>query len=189
MRKILTAITLSTLLAAPALAQSVTYNIDPTHTFPQFSYSHIGLSKQTLRFNKTSGTVTLDEKAKEASVDIEIDMTSIDTGFALFDEHIQSDEFFNTEKFPKATFKSTQVIYVDNQPTKIEGDLTIKDVTKPVTLEVTHFASMLHPMLEKPAIGANAKTTILRSDFDVGHLVPAVSDEVTINISLEAIAE
>ena len=93
MKKILTAIALSSLLSAPALAQSVTYAIDSTHTFPQFSYDHMGLSKQNLRFDKTTGTVTYDAKAQTAAVDIQIDMKFVSTGFTMFNEHIQGEDF------------------------------------------------------------------------------------------------
>ncbi len=187
--KILAAIALSSLVSAPALAQSVNYSIDPTHTFPQFSYDHMGLSKQTLRFNKTTGTVSLDAKAQKASVNIEIDMKSVDTGFVMFDGHIQGEDFLNTEKYPTATFKSTNVIFADGKPSKVEGDLTIKDVTKPVVLDITHFVNTSHPMLNKDSIGANATTVIKRSEFNADAYTPGVGDEVTINVSLEAVAE
>lgn len=189
MKKILTAIALSSLLSAPALAQSVTYAIDSTHTFPQFSYDHMGLSKQNLRFDKTTGTVTYDAKAQTAAVDIQIDMKFVSTGFTMFNEHIQGEDFLNTAKFPTATFKSTKVVFADGKPSKIEGDLTIKDVTKPVVLDVTHFTNTEHPMLKKDAIGANATTVIKRTEFNAGAYAPGVGDEVTINVSLEAVAQ
>ena len=190
MKTIINAIVLSSaFITGTALAQSVTYGIDSTHTFPQFSYDHMGLSKQNLRFDKTTGTVTYDAKAQTASVDIEIDMKSVSTGFTMFNEHIQGEDFFNTAKFPTATFKSTKVIFADGKPSKIEGDLTIKDVTKPVVLDVTHFVNTSHPMLNKDSIGANATTKISRTEFNAGAYAPGVGDEVTINVSLEAIAQ
>lgn len=176
-------------ISAPALAAPETYVIDPTHTYPRFSYSHFGLSTQLSRFDKTSGTVVLDKAAKTASVDIVIDMKSVDTGYATFNEHIQGEDFLDTAKYPTATFKSTKVVFEGDKPASIEGNLTIKGVTRPVTLKVTSFASMPHPMLKKDAIGADASAVIKRSEFNAGKYAPNVGDEVTLDISLEAIAK
>ena len=163
------------------------FNIDNTHTFPRFSYSHFGFSKQLSRFNKTSGTVTWDKEARTAAVDITIDMKSVDTGVELFDGHIQGEDFLDTANYPTATYTSNKVVFEGDQPTRIEGTLTIKGVSKPVTLTVTSFKTMPHPMLKKDAIGANATTVIKRSDFNAGKYAPNVSDEVTLDIALEAI--
>ena len=182
-------IALATGLATPALAAPETYVIDPTHTFARFSYSHFGLSTQLSKFNKTSGTVVLDKAARTASVDIVIDTTSVDTGYATFNEHIQAPDFLDTAQFPTATFKSTKVDFAGDKPTAIHGNLTIKGVTKPVTLKVTNFVNMPHPMLKKDAIGADATTVIKRTDFNAGKYAPNVGDEVTINVALEAVRQ
>jgi polyisoprenoid-binding protein YceI len=180
---------IATGFAAPVLAAPETYTIDPTHTFARFSYSHFGLSTQLSRFDKTSGTVVLDKAAKTASVDIVIDTTSVDTGYATFNEHIQAPDFLDTAQFPTATFKSTRVDFTGNEPTAIHGNLTIKGVTKPVTLKVTNFVNMPHPMLKKDAIGADATTVIKRTEFNAGKYAPNVGDEVTISVALEAIRQ
>lgn len=176
-------------LSATAFAAPQTYTIDESHTFPRFSYSHFGLSTQLSRFDKTTGTVVFDAAANTGSVDIVIDMKSVNTGFADFNGHIQGEDFLDTAKFPKATFKSTKVNFEGGKPKAIDGVLTIKGVAKPVTLTVTSFLAMPHPMLKKPAIGANAFTTIKRSDFGAGKFAPYVGDEVRIDIALEAIAQ
>lgn len=175
--------------AAPAVAAPETYTIDPTHTFARFSYSHFGLSTQLSRFNKASGTVVLDKAAQTAAVDIVIDTTSVDTGYATFNEHIQAPDFLDTAQFPTATFKSTKVDFTGEKPTAIHGNLTIKGVTKPVTLKVTNFVNMPHPMLKKAAIGADATTVIKRTEFNAGKYAPNVGDEVTISVALEAIRQ
>lgn len=189
MKKHLIAAAFATLIASPAFAATETYNIDPSHTFPRFSYDHMGMSKQILRFNKTSGTVQLDKEAKTAAVDITVDMESIDTGFELFDEHIQGEDFLDTGKFPTATFKSTNVVFEGDKPVSIDGDLTIKGITKPVTLTITSFVNMPHPMLNKDAIGANATAVIKRTEFNAGKFAPGVGDEVTLDIALEAVKQ
>ena len=189
MKKILVAAAFASLFAGQVLAAPQTYVLDPTHTFPRFSYNHMGMSKQILRFNKTTGKVVLDKNAKQAQVDVTIDMTSIDTGFDTFDEHIQGADFLDTAQYPTATFKSTNVVFEGDQPVSIEGNLTIKDVTKPVTLNVTSFYNGPHPMMKKDAIGANATAVIKRSEFNAGKFAPAVGDEVTLDIGLEAVLQ
>ncbi|WP_322995535.1 YceI family protein [Castellaniella sp.] len=189
MKKTLIAAAFSAFFAAQAIAAPQTYVLDSTHTFPRFSYTHMGLSKQILRFDQTTGTVVLDKDAKQAQVDVTIDMSTISTGFDAFNGHIQGPDFLDTKQFPTATFKSTKVVFDEDKPTSIEGDLTIKGVTKPVTLTVTSFFNGPHPMLKKDAIGANATAVISRSEFNAGKFVPAVGDEVTLDIALEAIVE
>ncbi|MBD8050277.1 YceI family protein [Limnohabitans radicicola] len=176
-------------LAGSAIAAPVTYGVDGSHTFPRFSYSHFGYSTQLSSFKNTTGKVVFDAEAKTGSVDITIDMKAVNTGFEVFDGHLQGEDFFDTAKFPTATFKSTKVVFEGDKPKTVEGNLTIKGVTKPVTLTVTGFQAMPHPMMKKPAIGANAFTTIKRSEFNAGKYVPYVGDEVRIDIALEAIAQ
>lgn len=189
MKKILVGAFFTALIAGPAMAAPQTYVLDPTHSFPRFSYDHMGMSKQILRFNKTTGTVVLDKQAKQAHVDVTIDMTSIDTGIEQFDEHIQDKDFLDTARFPTATFKSTKVTFNGDKPVSIDGNLTIKGISKPVTLTVTSFTNVLHPMLKKDAIGANATAVIKRSDFNADKFVPTVGDDVTLDIALEAVQE
>ncbi|MER1968909.1 YceI family protein [Castellaniella sp. GW247-6E4] len=189
MKKTLIAAAFAAFVAGQAVAAPQAYVVDSSHTFPRFSYDHLGLSKQILRFNQTSGTVVLDKAAKNAQVDVTIDMTSVSTGFKDFDGHIQGVDFLDTAQFPTATFKSVKVVFDGDKPASIEGDLTIKGVTKPVTLTVTSFFNGPHPMLKKDAIGANATAVISRSAFNAGMFAPAVSDAVTLDIALEAVIE
>ena len=178
---------MTALTTTPALAAPETYVLDQTHTFPRFSYNHLGYSTQLSRFNKTTGKIVLDQAAKTGEVDIVIDTQSVDTGYATFDEHIQGEDFLDTTKYPTATFKSTKVVFEGDKPVKVEGNLTLKGVTKPVTLTVTSFQAMPHPMFKKDAIGANAHTVVKRTEFNAGKYAPNVSDEVRIDIAVEAI--
>ena len=189
MQKQLATLVLAIAAAAPALATPETFTLDDHHSFPRFSYSHFGYSTQLSRFNKTSGTVVLDKAAKTATVDIVIDTKSVDTGNDTFNEHIQGEDFLDTAKYPTATFKSTKVHFEGDKPVSIDGKLTLKGVTKPVTLKVTSFLAMPNPMVKKDAIGANATTTVKRTDFNMGKYAPHVGDEVTIDIALEAIKQ
>ena len=188
-KRIAAALALTSAVATSALAAPVTYGVEGTHTYPRFSYSHFGYSTQLSSFSKTTGKVVFDAEAKKGSVDIVIDTKSVNTGFVDFNEHIQGEDFLDTAKFPQATFKSTKVVFDGDKPQLVEGNLTIKGVTKPVTLTVTSFQAMPHPMLKKPAIGANAFTVIKRSEFNAGKYAPYVGDEVRIDIAIEAVAQ
>ncbi len=178
--------TIAALGSAAAYAEPVTYVIDGKHTFPRFSYTHLGFSLQSSRFDKTSGVIVYDAAARTGSVDVTIDTNSVSTGSDMFNEHIRGADFLDVKDYPVATFKSTAIQFKDGAPVSIAGNLTLKGVTRPVTLEVTSFKSGQHPMLHKDAIGANATTKIRRSDFNMGKFAPAVDDELTLTIALEA---
>jgi polyisoprenoid-binding protein YceI len=189
LKKLSAALVFASLAAGSALAAPVTYTVDSSHTYPRFSYSHFGFSTQLSSFTNTTGKVVFDAQAKTGSVDIVIDMKSVNTGFADFNGHLQGEDFLDTAKFPTATFKSTKVVFEGDKPKSIEGQLTIKGVTKPVTLSVTGFQAMPHPIMKKPALGANAFTTIKRTEFNAGKYAPYVGDEVRIDVAIEAIAQ
>ncbi|GAB4116100.1 MAG: YceI family protein [Sideroxydans sp.] len=187
--KNLIAFTLTASLASVAFAAPETYVIEPTHTLPRFEYSHFGYSTQLSRFDKTSGTIVLDRAAKKGSVDVVIDATSVNTGYALFNQHLQAADFFDTEMFPTITFKSDKLKFEGDKLAAVDGVLTIKEVSKPVTLTLNSFLCMPHPMVKKDACGATATAKIKRSDFNMGKHVPYVSDEVTLTIPVEAIKQ
>lgn len=182
-----------TLLGAAALfmvagtANAATYDIDPSHTYPNFTISHLGYSTTYGRFGSTSGTIEMDLAKKTGAVDIVIDAASIDTGFKKRDDHLRSPDFFNVNEFPQITFKSTKVKFTGDSTAKVEGKLTITGVTKDVTLDVTHIHCGPHPFNKKDVCGFDAKTAIKRSEFGVKYALPAVGDDVTIMIQAEGI--
>jgi polyisoprenoid-binding protein YceI len=182
-------LTLATAISSTALAAPETYIIDGPHTYPRFSYSHFGFSTQLSRFDKTTGKIVIDRVAKVGTVNVNIDTTSVDTGYPLFNEHIQGADFLDTAKYPTATFISSKVNFEGDKVTSVDGTLTLKDVSKPVTLTLTSFQCMPHPMLKKDACGANATTVVKRTDFNMGKYAPNVGDDVTITISVEAAKE
>jgi polyisoprenoid-binding protein YceI len=175
--------------SAAAIAAPETFNIDPNHSAPRFEYNHLGYSNQQHSFDRATGKIVFDRTAQTGSVDVTIDATSVNTGYALFNQHIQGEDYFDTAKYPTITFKSTKVKFDAGKPVAVEGNLTIKGVTKPVTLTVTSFQATPHPMLKKDAIGANAVAKVKRSEFNMGKNVPYVSDEVTLSIAVEAVKE
>lgn len=175
--------------AATAQAAPEAFVIDNSHTYPHFTYNHLGFSNQTHKFDKTSGKVVLDRAAKAGSAIVTIDAASVNTGHAVFNEHLQAADFFDTAKYPTITFKSDKMAFRGDQPVSLVGDLTIKGVTKQVTLDITHFKCQPHPMLKVEACGANATTQVKRSEFNMGKNVPFVSDEVTLTLAIEAVRE
>ena len=176
-------------LAIPAFAAPETYVVEGMHTFPSFSYTHLGFSTQQSKFDKTTGKITIDRTAKTGTIDVSIDAKSVNTGVEVFNGHLKGEDYFNVEKFPAITFKSNTFKFDGDKPASITGDLTIKGITKPVTLAVTSFNCAPHPFTRKDVCGANASTKIKRSEFNAGKNVPAVSDDVTLNIAVEAIKE
>ena len=182
-------------LAAAALAASTAfaaaaptaYQLDPSHSQVVFSYDHLGFSTTYGMFSGFEGTVMYDEADPGASsVEINIPISTMVTGWDARDQHFSSPDFFNASEFPAATFKSTSVEVTGDKTAKITGDLTAVGVTKPVTLDVTFNKAGMHPMAQKPTIGATATGKITRSDFNLGKFAPNVGDEVDLIISFEA---
>ena len=165
------------------------YTADPEHTFVSLSYKHLNYSVQTIRFDKVTGTITLNDENNGGTIDMTIDTKSISTGSDTFNERIQEDDFFATEQFPVATFKSDNIIFQNNGVSEIEGALTIKDITKPILIEVNGFSCSRNFLTLKHTCGANAIAKLSRSDFNMGKYAPFVGDDVTINIAIEASRE
>lgn len=180
---------LSALLAVatfPALAAEK-YEIDPTHTQVQFTYSHLGFSNITGRFDQVQGDFRFDvADPTQSSVSITIPVQSISTGVDKLDEHLLKADFFDAAQFPTATFTSTGVTAAGEGKLAVAGDLTIHGVTRPVVLDVTINKIGEHPMRKRPAAGFDARATLKRSNFGVGAYVPMVGDEVTLSITVEA---
>jgi polyisoprenoid-binding protein YceI len=173
-------------LTGTAFAAPTTYTTDANHTFAQFEYNHLGFSNQTSRFNTVNGTVTIDPVAKKGSADITIDTKSIDTGSTIFNSHIQGEDFLSTTQFPTASFQSSDMIFKGDKPVALKGVLTLKGVSKPVTLKITNFDCKKHPMTGVEYCGANAETKVKRTEFNMGKYAPNVGDDVTIMIAIEA---
>lgn len=165
------------------------YTIDPDHTFSSFEYSHWGLSTQRNRFDRTTGYIALDQSAGTGEVMIEIDAASVNTGIEIFNKALRASDFFNTEKYPKILFTSSHLVFDGENLKQVEGDLTIKDITRSVTLEITNFNCRFMLPYGKRACGANGSVKILRSDYHLGRFVPFVSDAVTLHIVVEAIKD
>jgi polyisoprenoid-binding protein YceI len=170
-----------------ALAAPVTYKIDPNHTDVVASWSHFGFSNPVAHFGEVDGSITYDpDNVGQSSVNVTIPMAGMNSHVEAFDEHLRSADFFEAEKFPDITFKSTKVEAAGEKKLRVFGDLTVKGVTKPTVLDVTLNRMGDHPMTKRPAIGFDAVTTLKRSDFGLDKYAPNVSDAVQIRITTEA---
>jgi polyisoprenoid-binding protein YceI len=172
-----------------AMAEPETYVIDGKHTYPRFEYSHFGYTTQASRFNRTSGKIMIDRAARTGMVDVMVDTASVDSGNALFNEHLQGEDFFDVKRFPTMVFKSRTMKFDGDKVAEVDGNLTVKGITRPVTLAITSFKCMPHPLVKKDACGADATAKINRTEFNLGKYAPAVSDEVILRIAVEAIKE
>ena len=185
--RLLSAAALLAFAAAPAFAAPVTYKIDPTHTTVLAQWNHFGFSNPSASFGNVEGTLVYDAAdVAKSSVEVTLPLSGLEGFSAKFNEHLRSADFFDAAKFPKATFKSTKVEAAGEGKLKVTGDLTIKDTTRPVVLDVTLNKAADHPMTKAPAIGFDATTTLSRTEFGVGNYAPAVSDEVSLRITTEA---
>jgi polyisoprenoid-binding protein YceI len=174
--------------AGAAVAAPVTYKIDPNHTDVIAQWSHFGFSNPSAHFGKPDGTIVYDaQNVGASSVQVTLPLSGLNSFVADFDKHLLSADFFEAEKFPNATFRSTRVEAAGEGRMKVTGDLTIKDITRPVVLDVTLNKAGEQPMAKRAAIGFDATATLLRSDFGVGKYAPAVSDEVKLRITTEAL--
>lgn len=185
--RLLSAAALLAFAAAPAFAAPVTYKIDPTHTIVLAQWNHFGFSNPSASFGNVEGTLVYDAAdVARSSVEVTLPLSGLEGFSAKFNEHLRSADFFDAAKFPKATFKSTKVEAAGEGKLKVTGDLTVKDITRPVVLDVTLNKAADHPMTKAPTIGFDATTTLSRSEFGVGNYAPAVSDEVGLRITTEA---
>ena len=185
MLKLLASMLIGCAMVVPAFAADE-YTIDPDHTYPMFEVSHMGFSTQRGRFNKTTGKIALDRAAKQGSVNLVIDVASLDMGFPLWDEQMAGEEYFNTANYPTMTFRSAKLIFEGDQLVAAEGFLTLLGVSKPVRLTVNNFKCGAHPFFKKEMCGAEISTTIKRSDFGMTKALSVVGDEIKIHSPIEA---
>ncbi|QCR36618.1 YceI family protein [Nissabacter sp. SGAir0207] len=173
-----------------SLAATQTYAMDPGHTSVVVAWTHFGFSHPTADLSNVTGTIVFDaDDLAKSKVDVTLPISTIDTHVAALTSEFKGAEYFDVAKYPTATFHSTKVTHAGDNKYDVEGNLTIKGITKPVTLHAVLNKQGEHPMVKKQAIGFDAAATIKRSDFKLDKYVPAVSDDVVIAISTEAYAK
>ncbi len=180
------------LAAALALPASLAfgadkYVLDASHSQIVFSYNHLGYSTTFGMFSGFEGEIMFDQENPAASsVSVSMPAMSMFTGWEDRDAHLKSDDFFGVKDGDMISFTSTGIEVTGENTALITGDLTMNDVTKPVTLDATLNATGMHPMRKKDWAGFDATTTVLRSEFGLGKYTPFISDEVSVTISIEA---
>lgn len=171
MRKSLLGLAIATtfLSAVAAHADTATYNLDPTHTFVSFEIGHFGTSTNKGRFDKKEGSVQLDRAAKTGKLDVTVDTTSISTGTAAFDKHLQGADLFDTAKYPTIKFVSDKFVFNGDKVAEIVGNLTLLGKTQTVTLKANQFNCYQSPMLKREVCGGDFETTIDRTAFGMNY--------------------
>lgn len=171
-----------------AVAAPINYEIDPQHTFPSFEADHMGISFWRGKFNTTTGKLVVDKAASTGSVDVSIDIASVDFGLDSMNQQAVSPEFFDGAKYPQATYQGKLVDFVDGAPTRVVGELDLHGVTRPVELKINRFKCVPHPMLKRELCGADASAVFKRDEFgltagkDYGF-----SMDVNLRIQMEAL--
>ena len=191
MKTLLTSLALAGLAAAPA-AQAEIWQIDPGHTEVVASWNHVGFSDQSLKFHEAEGQLDFTPGDPEgASAEFSILVDSVDTGVEMLDTELTGETFFNAAEYPRVTFVSREVEQTGDMTLRVTGDLTVKDITAPATFEVTVNAIGDHPLAEffdvyqGEFLGLTATATVSRSEFGLGALGMAASDEIEIVINTE----
>ena len=167
-------------------AELETFDIDPTHTYPTFEADHMGgLSLWRGKINSSTGLIKFDPEAQSGSVDVVMDMTTIDFGLDEMNEHAMSDDMFDVENYPTARYVG-DLVFENGEPSEVSGKLTLHGVTKPVSLKINSFKCMFHPMKLKKACGADAEGNLKRDDFGVDYAKAfGFNMDVKLRISVE----
>jgi polyisoprenoid-binding protein YceI len=176
--------------AIPVAAQE-TYVLDPVHSQPQYEARHMGFATQHGNFGKLTGKVMLDRAAKTGAVDFTIDATSIKSNDPRLDAILKGERFFNVEKYPTLTFKSSRVTFDGDRVVGVDGELTMLGVTKPVSFKVANFNCGENPFNKKPMCGADATATIKRSEWGMtdGLKINNPADDIKLVVPVEAYKE
>ena len=169
------------LLCGAAQAAPESFAIDPGHTFPLFELRD---ATQRGRFNKTSGTVTIDTDAGTGSADIRIDARSVSTGNEELDRLLRGAFYFAVVDHPEITYRATAMHFEGGKPVRVEGELRFLGVTRQVALSVSGFGCMRFPL---PRCGADLSASFRRSDFGLTAMANFVGDEVAILIQAEMV--
>lgn len=179
---------LAAMATGAACAAPADYVIDPSHTYPSFEADHMGISVWRGKFNQTAGKVTLDKAAGTGTLEVTVDIASVDFGMDLMNSKARSAELFDADKYPKATYKGKLAGFTDGAPTRVEGELTLRGVTRPVSLKINRFKCIPHPMFKRELCGADASGSFRRDEFGIDAGKPYGFDmTVDLRIQVEAL--
>lgn len=181
-------------LAAPlaVVAAPERYTLDPYHTYAHFAVDHLGVSTMWGRFDRSTGSFSVDRAAQTGAVELTVETASLSTGDSRpgspaqrRDEHLRNADFFNVAEFPRMTFEATDVKFSGDSPAEVTGQLTLLGVTRPLTLRIERWTCRDNPLNRKPMCGGNASGALKRSDFGMKYGLPNVGDEIRLFVEFE----
>jgi polyisoprenoid-binding protein YceI len=184
---VLFAATLCACIAATARAAPEIYSIEPMHTYPSIEAPHLGISYWRGKFTKTSGKIWLDREAQTGRVDITIDTTSVTFGSMLMDRGVRGEDWFNVEKYPTAKYVSDSITFRAGVPTSINGQLTLRGITRPVRLDILEFNCIQSTLYKREECGADARAEFDRRDFGMVQQIDNGNGKVRLQIQVEAL--
>lgn len=189
LQKTILAICLSAGFGVASYGAPEVYLVNSDRTRPLLYLGYFGYWAPVGRFNRSSGRVVFDSAGRSASVEVILDTESIDTGYPGVDQLLRGGEFLNTATYPKAVFRSSRVHFVGDRPVKIDGTLTVKGVTQPITLVVNSFRRLPPPIRHKETLAVGAASTVRRADFGMGGVMPNFGNEIRVEIDIEVVRE
>lgn len=175
--------------AGTASAAPVTYDIDPSHTYPSFEADHMGgLSTWRGKFNQSSGVIVLDRAARTGTIDVTVQIDSIDFGHDEMNRHAVAADIFDAARYPTATFKGRFTEFDGDRPEQAVGEFTLRGVTRTLTLDIDDFKCIQHPMEKREACGADVSTSFNRGDYGLSFgLDMGFKPKVELEIQVEAL--
>ena len=172
----------------PGAATAANYKLDPDHTFPSLEFSHLGLSIWRGKFNRTTGTATLDLAARTGAVNVQVETGSIDFGLDSMQEYAVRPDWLDAAKYPFMTYTGS-IVFAGNKPVAVNGQLTLRGVTRPLRLTINSFKCIEHPFYKKEACGADAEGQLNRADFGLTQYAEGEAGQVRLRIQVEALKE
>ena len=186
-KSVLYASTLCACLAGTAQAAAELYTIEPAHTYPSFEVSHQGISYWRGKFNKTSGKIWLDREKQTGRLEITIDTSTVNFGIGIMDQRARGEDWFDVEKYPTASYVSDSIAFRDGVPLSVDGQLTLRGVTRPVRLDILEFKCIQHPFFKREVCGADARAEFDRRGFGMTHDIVNDNGKVSLQIQVEAL--
>ena len=174
-------------LAGTAQAAAALYTIEPAHTYPSFEVSHMGISYWRGKFNKTSGKIWLDREKHTGRLEITVDTSTVNFGMALLEQRTRGEEWFDVEKYPTAKYVSESITFRGDVPVSVDGQLTLRGMTRPVKLDIAEFICVPHPLFKREVCGADVRAEFDRRDFGMTQDIVNNNGKVRLQIQVEAL--
>ena len=179
--------TLCACLAGTAQAAAELYTIEPLHTYPSFEVPHQGISYWRGKFSKTSGKIWLDREKQTGRVEITVDTASVTFGLAIMDQRARGEAWFDVEKYPAANYVADSITFRKGVPVSVNGQFTLRGVTRPVRLDIVEFKCVENPMFKREVCGADVRAEFDRRAFGMMDDIVGGNGRVRLQIQVEAV--